>query len=147
MEDWLCQLNSLGKDRRYCFYQLQTLMKVQLWMNMQALYWSQSWDTGGFILALITYCTRCVKYRYKLQRLSTVRSGVDVFSAYKGLIRITGCSFGNLSRPINARFINHYQCIIFITRLINFAEFSHIEETSCLCTTRFERLQIPHIWE
>ena len=93
MEDWLCQLNSLVKDRRYCFYQLQTLMKVQFWMKMQALYLSPSWDTGGFILALNTFCTLCVKYRNrnKLQRLTTVRSVVDVFSAYKGLIRITGC--------------------------------------------------------
>jgi len=56
-------------------------------------------------------------------------------------------SFGNFSRPISARFTSHYQCMIFITRLTNFAEFTHIEETSCLCTTRFERLQIPYIWK
>ena len=54
-------------------------------------------------------------------------------------------AFGNFSGPINARFINHYQCMIFITRLTNFAEFTHIEETSCLCTTKFERLRIQYI--
>ena len=38
-------------------------------------------------------------------------------------------SFGKCSRPINARFINHYQCMIFITlRLTNFAEFTHIDK-------------------
>ena len=62
------------------------------------------------------------------------------------VIRFILYSFGNFSRPINARFTSHYQCMIFITLcLTNFAEFTHIEETSCLCTTRFERLQIPYI--
>ena len=51
-------------------------------------------------------------------------------------------SFGNFSRPINARFTRHYQCMIFRTRL---TKFTHIEETSCLYTTRFERLLIPYI--